>query len=86
MKLEEVLKAVEDDDKDGEAAMMAMEVAEEVASSEAPVSSSIATAAVGGEPEEGEVVDGAQVVTLKKQLQDLEEIASSRESQIEQVR
>jgi hypothetical protein len=85
MNLDEVLKAVEDEDKDGAAAMMAMEVAEEVASSTNPVVSS-AIAPASGEPEEGEVVDGAQVVQLKKQLQDLEEIASSRESQIEQVR
>jgi len=84
MKLDEVLKAVEDDDTDGAAAIMAMEVAEEVASSEKAASS--VAAASGGDPEEGEVVDGAQVVALKKQLQDLEEIASSRESQIEQVR
>lgn len=85
MKLDEVLKAVEDDDKDGAAAIMAMEVANE-ASNEQPVSSSTAIDAVGGDPEEGEVVDGAQVVSLKKQLQDLQEIANSRESQIEQVR
>jgi E3 ubiquitin-protein ligase BRE1 len=84
MNLDEVLKAVEDEDKDGAAAMMAMEVAEEVASSTNPVVSS-AIAPASGEPEEGEVVDGAQVVQLKKQLQDLEEIASSRESQIEQL-
>ena len=80
MKLDEVLKAVEDDDKDGAAAMMAMEVAEEVAASSEPPSVTV------GDAEEGEVVDGAQVMQLKKQLQDLEEIASSRESQIEQVR
>jgi E3 ubiquitin-protein ligase BRE1 len=78
MKLEEVLKAVEDDDNDGSAAIMAMQVAEKVSSNE------IAAATAAGDGE-GEVVDGAHVMQLKKQLQDLEEIASSRESQIEQV-
>lgn len=86
MKLDEVLKAVEDDDKDGAAAMLAMEVAEEVASSSEPAAVTSAASVGAGDPEEGEVVDGAQVVHLKKQLQNLEEIASSRESQIEQVR
>lgn len=85
MKLDEVLKAVEDDDKDGAAALMAMEVAEEVASND-QTTSTVATTATVGEAEEGEVVDGAQVAALKKQLQDLEEVAKSRESQIEQVR
>ena len=82
MKLEEVLQAVEDDDKDGTAAIMAMEVADEVISSKKVTAT---VSAVGGD-EEGEVVDGVQVLQLKKQLQDLEEIAASRESQIEQVR
>lgn len=80
MKLEEVLKAVEDDDNEGSAAIFAMEIAQEVGSNE-----KAAATAVAGD-EEGEVVDGAHVMELKKQLQDLEEIASSRESQIEQVR
>lgn len=82
MKLEEVLRAVEDDDKDGSAAIMAMEVADQSILSEKVAAT---VAAVGGD-EEGEVVDGAHILQLKKQLQDLEEIASSRESQIEQVR
>lgn len=80
MKLEEVLKAVEDDDKDGNAAMFAMEIAEEVSSNERAAATTVAG------DEKGEVVDEVHVVQLKKQLQDLEEIASSRESQIEQVR
>jgi chromosome segregation ATPase len=77
MKLQEVLKAVEDSDKDGMAALMALEEAQDPA----------APAAAEATSENGDqAVDNAQVERLKKQLQDLEEVASSREQQIEKVR
>jgi hypothetical protein len=78
MQLPEVLKAIELDDS-GMAAMEAEEA-------EAAIAEPTPRATVGDEQEEGaESVDAAQVAQVKKQLQDAEAIASSRESQITEV-
>jgi hypothetical protein len=74
MTLVDVMKAVDDSDKDGTAALMALEEA-----IEAPEETMLP--AVGED-----VMDSAQMAILKKQLQDLEEIAAARELQIEKVR
>lgn len=75
MKLDEVMEAIETDDKDGSAALMAVE-------------ENAAPAATGAAEKDGEEdgVDGAQLALLRKQLRDLEEISASREKQIDDVR
>jgi hypothetical protein len=79
MQLPEVLKAIELDDN----GMAAMEAEETEAAKAEPTPMDTGG---GDEQEEGaESVDAAQVVKVKKQLQDIEAIASSRESQITQV-
>ena len=77
MTLADVIKAVDDSDKDGTAALMALEEAIET-----PILTASTVAAVN----DGDVVDSTHVAVLKKQLQDLEEIAAAREQQIEKVR
>lgn len=76
MKLPEVMKAIESADG-GEV------VLEDVVAAPVAVAS---TAAAVSSTEESGTVDSAQMGQLRKQLQDLEEIAKSREQQIEQVR
>lgn len=75
MKLDEVMEAIETDDRDGSAALMAVE------ENAAPAA---ASAAEKDGEEDG--VDGAQLALLRKQLRDLEEISASREKQIDDVR
>lgn len=74
MKLEEVLKAIETDGRDGSDALMAME--ENV----------LVPAAESHAEEDDDVVDSSQIAQLRKQIRDLEEISSSREKQIAEVR
>jgi len=76
MTLADVIKAVDDSDKDGTAALMALEEAIET-----PILTASTVAAVN----DGDVVDSTHVAVLKKQLQDLEEIAAAREQQIEKL-
>lgn len=76
MTLADVMKAVDDTDKDGTLALMALEEAIDVPT----VASSTAVT-----NSDGEAIDSAHTAILKKQLQDLEEIAATREKQIEMV-
>lgn len=73
MKLEEVLKAIETDGRDGSDALMAME--ENV----------LVPAAESHAEEDDDVVDSSQIAQLRKQIRDLEEISSSREKQIAEL-
>jgi E3 ubiquitin-protein ligase BRE1 len=74
MKLDEVLKAIETDGRDGSDALMAME-------ENTPL-----PAAESHPEEDDDVVDSSQIAQLRKQIRDLEEISSSREKQIAEVR
>jgi hypothetical protein len=75
MKLDEVMEAIETEDKDGSSALMILE--------ENPPAAALPVAATD---EDGETIDSAQVAVLRKQVRDLEEISSSREKQIDDVR
>mmetsp|Transcript_19125 Transcript_19125/g.31693 ORF Transcript_19125/g.31693 Transcript_19125/m.31693 type:complete len:518 (-) Transcript_19125:1798-3351(-) len=75
MKLDEVMEAIETADKDGSAALMVMEENPPAAAVQAQASD-----------EDGEPIDNAHVAQLRKQVRDLEEISSSREKQIDDVR
>ena len=74
MKLEEVIKAIETDGKDGSNALMALE------------ENARAPAVEATHTDDEEVVDSSQIAQLRKQIRDLEEISASREQQIEEVR
>lgn len=75
MKLDEVMEAIETEDKDGSGALMILE--------ENPPAAAVPVAATD---EDGETIDSAQVAVLRKQVRDLEEISSSRDKQIGDVR
>lgn len=75
MKMDEVMAAIETEDKDGSAALMVME--------ENPPAAAVQTQVTS---EDGEAVDTVQVAQMRKQVRDLEEISASREKQIDDVR
>ena len=74
MKLDEVLKAIETDGRDGSDALMAME------------ENALAPVAEPNSDENDDLVNSAQITQLRKRIRDLEEISASREQQIAEVR
>lgn len=84
MKLDEVLKAIEESDEDGAATAAWMEgPLESFTATAVGLTSTTTTTSLGGVEEE--TVDSAQLAQLKKQLADLEEVSSCREKKIQEV-
>ena len=83
MPLKEVMKAIERADDDPEEAAAWMEATVASAASAVPTTPLPSAAVSSGD---GSTVDSAQLAQLQQQIKKLEEVASSREEQIQKVR